>query len=60
MICATRREISPPGALDRILWVADHVKAELDEAVDHAESLAGDERAEVAARRSSPVLQAAE
>jgi len=44
----------------RILWAADHLKEELDEAYEHAEALADDERAAVVARRSSMVLQAAE
>lgn len=47
-------------AINRMIWTADHIKAELDEALGHAEELADDERARVAARRSSVVLQAAE
>jgi len=42
-----------------LIWTSDHVKAELDEAYGHAEGLADDERAAVAARRSV-LLQAAE
>ena len=33
-----------------MLWTADHVKAELEEALDHGNELSDDERAEVAAR----------
>ncbi|MGR4929057.1 hypothetical protein ACIPUD_20010 [Bradyrhizobium sp. CAR08] len=46
--------------VNRLLWTADHVKAELEEALGHADELVDDERAEVAARRSVVVLQAAE
>lgn len=49
-----------PETLDRLIWTADHVKAELDEAAEHVEDLVDDERAAVAARRSVAVLQAAE
>ncbi|SCB33756.1 hypothetical protein GA0061098_1006164 [Bradyrhizobium shewense] len=49
-----------PETLARLLWTADHVKAELDEAAGHADELADDERAVWAARRSAVVLQAAE
>jgi hypothetical protein len=40
-------------------WTDDHVRADLDEACEHAEALSDAERAEVAARRHV-VLQAAE
>lgn len=46
--------------INRLLWTADHVKAELDEALGHANELVDEERAEVAVRRSAVVLQAAE
>jgi hypothetical protein len=46
--------------INRLLWTADHVKAELEEALGHANELVDEERAEVAARRSAVVLQAAE
>ena len=43
-----------------MLWTADHVKAELEEALDHANELSDDERAEVAAIPVGVVLQVAE
>ncbi|MET4277379.1 MULTISPECIES: hypothetical protein [unclassified Bradyrhizobium] len=46
--------------INGVLWTADHVKAELEEALGHANELVDDERAELAARRSAVVLQAAE
>lgn len=46
--------------INRLIWTADHVKAELEEALGHANELVDDERSEVAARRSAVVLQAAE
>jgi hypothetical protein len=46
--------------IDRLIWTADHIRAELGEIEVHAEALADDERAAVAARRSVTVLQAAE
>lgn len=49
-----------PETLARLIWTADHVKAEVDEAAEHVQELVDDERAAVAARRSAVVLQAAE
>lgn len=46
--------------INSLLWTADHFRDDLNTAYEHAEELVDDERAEVAARRSAAVLQAAE
>lgn len=46
--------------INRLVWTADHIRDDLNTAYEHAEELVDDERAEVAARRSAAVLQAAE
>lgn len=46
--------------INSLLWAADHIRDDLNTAYEHANELSNDERAEVAARRSAVVLQAAE